>query len=126
MHVEALSIEKAFCSLKDPRSRTPVHCLREMLMVALCAILAGADSWIGIEVWGQERLDWLRRYIPLKSGIPLHDTFGRVFASLNPKQFETCFVRWMRGPCPALEAQVVAMTARRCAALISAASAPFT
>lgn len=54
-----------------------------MLMVALCAILSGADSWIGIELWGQAKLDWLRRYIPLQQGIPSHDTFGRVFAALN-------------------------------------------
>jgi predicted transposase YbfD/YdcC len=80
-----------------------------MLMVALCAILSGADSWIGIELWGQTKLDGLRRYIPLEQGIPSHDTFRRVFAALNPKQFEACFIRWMGHLCPALTGQVVAI-----------------
>jgi predicted transposase YbfD/YdcC len=109
MHEDVLSIEEAFGDLKDPRSRTPAHDLTEMLMVALCAILSAADSWIGIELWGQAKLDWLRRYIPLEQGIASHDTFGRVFAALNPKQFEACFMRWMGHLCPALTAQVVAI-----------------
>jgi predicted transposase YbfD/YdcC len=106
---ELLSIEEAFGDLKDPRSRTPAHDLTEMLVVALCAILSGADSWIGIELWGQAKLEWLRRHIPLLQGIPSHDTFGRVFAALNPKQFEACFIRWMSGLCPTLAGQVIAI-----------------
>ncbi|MFL9998921.1 transposase family protein [Paraburkholderia sediminicola] len=58
-----------------------------MLVVTLCAILPGADSWIGIELWGNAKLDWLRRHIPAELGIASHDTFGRVFAALDPKQF---------------------------------------
>jgi predicted transposase YbfD/YdcC len=104
-----LSIEEAFGDLKDPCSRTPAHDLTEMLVVALCAILSGADSWIGIELWGQAKLEWLRRHIPLLQGIPSHDTFGRVFAALNPKQFEACFIRWMSGLCPTLAGQVIAI-----------------
>ncbi|WP_191631796.1 transposase family protein [Pandoraea sputorum] len=57
---EVLSIEDAVGDLSDPRSRTPVHGLTEMLLVALCAVLAGADSGSGIELWGQAKLDWLR------------------------------------------------------------------
>ncbi|VVE85953.1 ISAs1 family transposase [Pandoraea sputorum] len=109
MRSEVLSIEDAFGDLSDPRSRTPVHALTEMLLVALCAMLAGSDSWSGIELWGQAKLDWLRRHVPLKNGIPSHDTFGRVFAALDPEQFEVCVVRWMRGLCPALAGQVVAI-----------------
>ena len=72
--------------------RRSVHDLSEMLMVALCAILCGADNWVAIQVWGEEKLGWLRRHTPLPSGIPSHDTFGRVFAALDSKQFEACFV----------------------------------
>ncbi len=93
MHDDVLSIEEAFGDLKDPRSRTPAHDLTGMLMVALCAILCGADSWMAIQAWGEAKLEWLRCYIPLELGIPSHDTFGRVFATLNPKQFEACFIR---------------------------------
>ncbi|MGF6605022.1 putative transposase YbfD/YdcC, partial [Paraburkholderia sp. GAS448] len=78
-------------------------------MVALCAVLCGADGWVSIQLWGEEKLDWLRRHMPLAQGIPSHDTFGRVFAALNPKQFEACFIRWMSGLCPALAGQVVAI-----------------
>jgi len=109
MHDDVLNIEEAFGDLKDPHSRTPAHDLTQMLVIALCAILSGADSWIGIELWGNAKLDWLRRHIPLEHGIPSHDTFGRVFAALNPKQFEACFIRWMSGLCPTLAGQVVAI-----------------
>lgn len=94
---------------EEMHGRTPAHDLTGILMVALCAILCGADSWVAIQAWGEEKLDWLRRHIPLEQGIPSHDTFGRVFAALDPKQFEACFIRWMSGLCPALAGQVVAI-----------------
>ena len=76
-----LSIEEAFGDLKDPRSHTPTHNLQEMLVVALCAILCGAETWVGIQVRAQDRHEWLRRFVPLCNGVPSHDTFGRVFAA---------------------------------------------
>ena len=106
---QALSIEDAFGELRDPRSRTPAHDLSEMLVVALCAILSGADSWVAIQIWGEEKLEWLRGYVPLRNGIPSHDTFGRVFAALNPRQFEACFTRWMSGAFPTLSGEVIAI-----------------
>ncbi|KVZ32623.1 transposase family protein [Burkholderia ubonensis] len=86
--VQPLSIEDAFGELRDPRSRTPAHDLKAMLLIALCAILSGADSWVAIQIWGEQKLEWLRRHTPLPHGIPSHDTFGRVFAALNARQFE--------------------------------------
>jgi predicted transposase YbfD/YdcC len=109
MQDDVLSIEEAFGDLSYPRRRTSAHDLTEMLMVALCAILSGAESWVAIQVWGEEKLDWLRRHIPLEQGIPSHDTFGRVFAAPNPNQFEACFIRWMNHLWPALAGQVVAI-----------------
>ena len=106
---EPLSLQDAFGDLKDPRVRTPEHDLTEMLVVALAAILSGADSWVGIALWGQGQLEWLRRYLPLHNGIASHDTFGRVFAALDARQFEACFVRWVSGICPAVAGQVVAI-----------------
>jgi len=90
---QALSIEDAFGELRDPQSRTPAHDLSEMLVVALCAILSGADSWVAIQIWGEETLEWLRGYVRLRNGIPSHDTFGRVFAALHARQFEACLTR---------------------------------
>ncbi|WP_256260764.1 ISAs1 family transposase [Burkholderia pyrrocinia] len=57
---------------------------------------------VAIEMWGEAKLDWQRRHIPLVQGIPSRDTFGRVFAALNQKQCEACSKRWMSGPFPAL------------------------
>lgn len=109
MDDKILSIEEAFGDLEAPRSRTPAHDLSEMLAVALCAILCGADNWVAIQLWGEAKLDWLRRYLPLPRGIPSHDTFGRVCAALNPRQFEACFMRWTSHLFPPLADQVVAI-----------------
>lgn len=107
--VEPLSVEDAFGDLKDPRSRSPEHLLSELLVVAIAAILSGADSWVGIATWGEAKIEWLRQYLKLANGVPSHDTFGRVFAMLDAKQFEACFVRWVGGLCQGLEGKVVAI-----------------
>lgn len=106
---DIVSIKEAFGDLRDPRSRPPAYELSEILVIALCAILCGADNWVAIQAWGEEKLDWLRRHTPLPNGIPSHDTLGRVFAALDSKQFETCFIRWMSGLIPCLVDQVVAI-----------------
>ena len=107
-----LGIQEAFGDLKDPRSRTPTHNLEEMLMVALCAILCGAETWVGVQIWAQGKLEWLRRFVPLCNGVPSHDTFGRVFAALDARRFEACFIRWMSALTPTLTGQIVAIDGR--------------
>jgi predicted transposase YbfD/YdcC len=107
--VEPLSVEDAFGDLKDPRSRSPEYALSELLVVAIAAILSGADSWVGIATWGEAKIEWLRQYLTLANGVPSHDTFGRVFAMLDAKHFEACFVRWVGGLCRGLEGKVVAI-----------------
>lgn len=76
--IEPPSVEDAFGDLKDPRSRSPEHALSELLVVAIAAILSGADSWGGIATWGEAKIEWLRQYLKLANGVPSHDTFGRV------------------------------------------------
>ena len=107
--IDPLSVEDAFGDLKDPRRRSPEHQLSELLVVAIAAILSGADSWVGIATWGQAKVDWLRQYLTLANGVPSHDTFGRVFAMLDAKHFEACLVRWVGGLCQGLEGKVVAI-----------------
>ena len=109
MRQDVLIIEEAFGDWRDPRSRTPAHDLTEMLVVALCAIVSGADSWVAIQTWAEAKVDSLRRYLRLANGIASHDTFGRVFAALDAQQFEACFIRWAAPLCPALADQVVAI-----------------
>ena len=85
-----------FEELTDPRvSRTRVHDLFELVVVALCGTIAGSDSWVDIERFGKARLAWLRTFLKLKGGIPSHDTFGRVFSLLDPGQLVSCIQQWL-------------------------------
>ena len=112
-----LRLADVFVSIEDPRQAAKAeHDLVELLVVAVAAVLAGADTFVEIEIWAEEKLDWLRRYLPLVHGIASHDTFGRMFGLIEPGQFEAAFRRWMQGVLPALDAQVVAIdgkTSRR-------------
>ena len=105
-----LRLADVFVSIEDPRQAAKVeHDLVELLVVAVAAVLAGADTFVEIEIWAEEKLDWLRRYLPLVHGIASHDTFGRLFGLIEPGHFEAAFRRWMQGVLPALDAQVVAI-----------------
>src|SRR5690242_9163616 len=78
-----LSIPTYFRTLKDPRRRhRRLHLLADILVIALCAVVAGAQDWQEIATFGQKRRDWLRRFLRLPHGIPSHDTFERVFDRL--------------------------------------------
>jgi predicted transposase YbfD/YdcC len=68
--------------------------LHDIIVIAICAAVAGADDWVEVETFGQAKEDWLRGFLELRHGIPSHDTFGRVFAALDPEQFRECFIRW--------------------------------
>jgi predicted transposase YbfD/YdcC len=104
------SISEHFAALTDPRvERCRVHRLGDIVTVALCGVLCGADDWVAIEAFGQEREAWLRTFLALPGGIPSHDTFGRVFARLDPDEFRACFLAWVRAVVGAVGAQVVAV-----------------
>lgn len=113
-----LRLEDVFVGVRDPRQAAKVdHDLVELLMVAVCGVLAGADDFVEIEAWGEEKLDWFRRYLKLEHGIPSHDTFGRVFAAIDAEEFGAAFRRWVSSVVPTLEQdEVVAIdgkTSRR-------------
>jgi len=113
-----MPLSQVFVSIEDPRSARHVrHDLSELLTVAVCAMLCGADDCVEISAWGQERLDWLRRFLVLENGVASHDTFARVFALLDPLGFEAAFRRWVGMILPVLrDDQVVAIdgkTSRR-------------
>jgi predicted transposase YbfD/YdcC len=93
---QSLPLLRHFRSLKDPRiNRRKLHSLEAILVIALCAVIAGANDFHQIADFGQKRLDWLRRYVELPNGIPSHDTFERLFARLDPAAFGRCFATWM-------------------------------
>lgn len=90
-------IADCFFDLVDPRiARTRRHNLLDIIAIALCAVLAGAESWGEVEEWGTIKLAWLRSWLALPHGIPSHDTFGRVFSRIDPDQLETGFMRWVQ------------------------------
>jgi predicted transposase YbfD/YdcC len=85
-----------FEALDDPRlDRTRKHNLLDIVALAICAVISGADSWVEVEAYGNAKHDWLQRFLQLPNGIPSHDTLGRVFAAINPEQFQRCFTNWM-------------------------------
>jgi predicted transposase YbfD/YdcC len=105
-----LSIRDHFATLPDPRvDRAKRHDLLDILTIALCAVICGADSWVDVELFGQAKEAWLRSFLVLPNGIPSHDTFGRVFARLDPVRFEQCFLGWVQTVMTRTAGEVVAV-----------------
>ena len=87
-----------FAALEDPRQQAKVlYPLPEILLLLLCATLAGADDVTEVGIWGGENLAFLRRLLPYRHGIPSHDTLGEVIAALDPALFKGCFACWVEG-----------------------------
>ena len=83
-------------AVADPRvSPATRHQLLDIVAIALCAVLCGADTWVEVAAFGRAKHDWLATFFALPHGIPSHDTFGRVFAALDPEQFEAGFRSWV-------------------------------
>ena len=81
----------------DPRQQWKVELkLTDVLILTICAVIAGCEGWEEIEDFGNERLDWLKQYGEFENGVPSHHTIARVVAVVNPKQFQSCFIEWMK------------------------------
>jgi predicted transposase YbfD/YdcC len=91
----ALSVSEAFAELPDPRvERTRLHRLHDILVIALCAMLCGAEGWDDFVEFAHAKREWLTARLSLQNGIPCADTFRRVFARLDPEAFGAGFLRW--------------------------------
>lgn len=103
-------IADCFVDLVDPRiNRTERYALLDIITIALCGVICGAESGVEVEDWGDAKLGWLRTWLELPDGVPSHDTFGRVFSRIDPGQFETGFLRWIQGVASATAGAVVAI-----------------
>jgi len=76
--------------------RNKKHLLIDILTIAICAVVSGADDWVAVAEFGRSKAAWLEQYLALPNGIPSHDTFGDVFARICPKQFQACFLNWVQ------------------------------
>jgi predicted transposase YbfD/YdcC len=105
-----ITIADHFAQMSDPRiDRTKRHNLIDILTIAICAVICGADSWVAIELYGCTKYEWLKTFLELPNGIPSHDTFARVFAQLNPQQFQSCFLKWIKSIQKITDGEVVAI-----------------
>jgi predicted transposase YbfD/YdcC len=89
-------IPRALHDIPDPRRNNHRHKLFDMLVIALFAVLGGADGWVAVAAYGQRKLAWLKTFLELPHGIPSHDAFGALFARLNPEEIERCFMQWVQ------------------------------
>src|SRR5438552_18103729 len=90
------TLQSIFEGIDDPRvERTKLHNLLDIMIIAILGVLCGADGWVEIEAFGKTKEGWLKTFLELPNGIPSHDTFGRVFARIDPQQFETCLLWWV-------------------------------
>jgi predicted transposase YbfD/YdcC len=104
------SIAAHFRQLPDPRvRRTRRHALEDILVITLCAVICGADDWVSIADFGHAKRKWFRGFLALPHGIPSHDTFGRVFAALDPEAFRAAFLAWVATVADLLPGDVIAI-----------------
>jgi hypothetical protein len=90
------SVLDHFSALSDPRQRWRVlYPLPEILLLVLCATLSGMEDFVEIRLWGGQRLDFLRRFLPYERGLPAHDTLNDVINGLDAELFKTCFANWV-------------------------------
>jgi len=108
-HTPVATITEHFSNLDDPRESNKRHLLFDIVVIAICAAICGADSWVDVELFGKSKCQWLKQFLKLPHGIPSHDTFGRVFALLDAEQFQACFVEWVSAISDVFQGQVVAV-----------------
>jgi len=102
------AIEEHFRKVTDPRrDRTKDHKLIDIISIAICAVICGAEGWVDIELFGKSKLHWLKTFLELPNGIPSHDTFGRVFSLIDAQQFQLAFYEWVLAVNEIIQGQVI-------------------
>jgi DDE_Tnp_1-associated len=110
MNLLNTSFLEHFANLKYPRiERSKEHLLKDIRAIAILAVLSGADGWVAIEAYGNPKYEWLKSFLELPNGIPSHDTFSRVFALIEPQQFQESFLSWVNAIVGKLEINAIAI-----------------
>ena len=102
------AIEEHFSKVTDPRKdRTKDHKLIDIIAIAICAVICGAEGWVDMELYGKSKEPWLRTFLELPNGIPSHDTFGRVFSLIDAQQFQRAFYEWVWAVNDIIQGQII-------------------
>ena len=107
-------IEEHFGRVQDPRiERSKEHKLIDIITIAICAVICGAEGWVDIENFGKSKVIWLKTFLELPNDIPSHDTFGRVFSLIDPEEFQASFQSWVQSIHELTDGQVVAIDGKQ-------------
>ena len=98
-----------FAELTDPRRREVVYPLINVVVIAVCAVICGADDFVAIAKFGRTKREWLARFLDLTNGIPSHDRFNAIFAAIKPAEFEKCLLSWITALHEITDGQVIAI-----------------
>ena len=107
------SLEAHFSSITDPRGPNIEHQLFDIIVIAILGTICGADGWVEIEQFGNQKLNWLSQYLLLPKGIPSHDTFGRVFSQIDPEEFQASFMKWVKALQQITQGQVIGIDGKQ-------------
>ena len=118
----AADIGRHFADLSDPRRRKVVYPLINIVTIALCAVICGADDFVSIAFWGRTKKEWLSKFLDLSSGIPSHDRFNAILGALRPAEFEKCLLNWITALHEISDGQIVAIDGKTLRRSFDAAS----
>ena len=104
------SLGEHFVNLEDPRrDQGKRHKLLDIIAMTVCAVIGGAEGWCDVELFVKCKYEWFKGFLDLPNGVPSPDTFGRVFARIDPEQFQACFMDWVRSVSRLTQGQVIAL-----------------
>ena len=103
-----------FEGLTNPRvERTKLHSLKDIIGLTICAVLSGCNDWEEIELYGENKEQWLKQFLSLPNGIPSHDTINRLFAMLDPKELRDCFTDWVQSIAGISDGKIISIDGKR-------------
>jgi predicted transposase YbfD/YdcC len=111
-----------FSELTDPRRREVTYPLINIVVIAVCAVICGADDFVSIAHFGRTKKDWFAKFLDLTNGIPSHDRFNAIFAAIKPAEFEKCLLNWITTLHEVTDGQIIAIDGKTLRGSFDAAS----
>src|SRR5664279_621526 len=107
--MKSVRLQEHFAKLTDPRRRKVIYPLMNVVVIAICAVISGADDFVAIAEYGRKKREWFARFLDLQSGIPSHDRFNAILAAIKPAEFEQCLLSWITALQDITDGQVIAI-----------------